>query len=160
MIGNKNIWLKKILNKSKSMFNRDFFVFAFFLLLAFIFWYLNALRKDIETDLNYPVRFVNPPAGTVVLNQLPSRLTLNLKGPGYSIIMLKISGNRAPVIIDFSKITLERLPGYRVNDKYVLTNRLIPEFSRQLKSEFQIVSVVPDTLKVIFGSKPLTPGSE
>ncbi len=158
MTENRNIWLRKISTKSKSVFNRDFFVFAFFLLLAFIFWYLNALRKNIEADLNYPVRFVNPPAGMVILNELPSRLTLNLKGPGYSIIMLKISGNRAPVIIDFSNVTLERLPGYQINDKYVLTNRLIPEFSRQLKADFQIVSVRPDTLKVILGSKPATPG--
>ena len=158
MSENKKIWLRKISNRSKSIFNRDFFVFAFFLLLAFIFWYLNALRKDIETDLNYPVRFVNPPVGTVVLNELPSKLTLNLKGPGYSIIMLRISGSRAPVIIDFSKVTLERLPGYQSNDKYVLTNRLIPEFSRQLKADFQIVSVKPDTLKVVFGSKQATPG--
>ena len=151
----KNIWLKKLSAKRKSIFNRDLFVFGFFFLLAFIFWYLNGLRKDIEADLNYPVRFVNPPGGMVVLNKLPSRLTLNLKGPGYSILMLKISGNRAPVVVDFSKVTLERLPGYMVNDKYVLTNRLVPEFTRQLKSEFQIVSIEPDTLNVLFGPKPV-----
>ena len=158
MTESKKIWLRKISNRSKSLFNRDLFVFAFFLFLAFIFWYLNALRKDIEADLNYPVRFVNPPSDMVVLNDLPSQLTLSLKGPGYSIIMLKISGNRAPVIIDLSNVTLERLPGYHINDKFVLTNRLISEFSRQLKSEFQIVSVKPDTLKFIFGSKPVSPG--
>ena len=148
-----DIWIKKLSAKSKSIFNRDLFVFGFFLLLAFIFWYLNGLRKDIETDLNYPVRFVNPPDGMSVLSDLPSKLTLNLKGPGYSILLLKISGNRAPMVVDFSKITLERLPGYKINDKYVLTNRLVPEFSRQLKSDFQIVSIKPDTLKVVFGSK-------
>lgn len=153
MEAKKNIWLKRISLKRKSIFNRDLFVFAFFLFLAFIFWYLNALRKDIDAELRYPVRYVNPPKDMVVSKELPSRLTLSLKGPGYSIMMLKFSGNRAPVIIDFSKVVLEKMPGYSANDNYLVSSRLIPDFSRQLKSEFQIVSIKPDTLEVIFERK-------
>ena len=159
MEGKKAIWLKKISLKSSSVFNRDLFVFAFFLLLAFIFWYLNALRKDIDTELRYPVRYVNPPKDMVLAKEMPSRLTFNLKGPGYSIMMLKISGNRAPVIIDFSKVSLERMPGYGPNDKYLVSSKLIPDFSKQLKSEFQIVSVKPDTLEISFEKKNPDPKS-
>lgn len=149
----KAIWFRRISLKSSSIFNRDLFVFAFFLFLSFIFWYLNALRKDIDTELRYPVRYINPPKDMVVSKDMPSRITLNLKGPGYSIMMLKISGNRAPVIIDFSKILLERMPGYSENEKYIVSSRLIPDFSKQLKSEFQIVSIKPDTLEVSFEKK-------
>ena len=153
MEAKKNIWLKRISLTRKSIFNRDLFVFAFFLFLAFIFWYLNALRKDIDAELKYPVRYVNPPRDMVISKEMPSRLTLSLKGPGYSIIMLKFSGNRAPVVIDFSKVVLERIQGFNSSEHYIVSSRLIPDFSRQLKSEFEIVSIKPDTLEVVFERK-------
>jgi hypothetical protein len=77
---------------------------------------------------------------------MPEKLTLNLTGPGYSIIKLKISGDRAPLIIDFSKVTWKRVPDSKAPEYYIVSNGLIANFSRQLRSEFKIVAVKPDTL--------------
>jgi hypothetical protein len=160
--GKRSIWPVKISGKGVRSFNKDLLVFAFFLFLSFIFWYLNSLRKDIEVDLRYPVKYINTPRDRTVIGEMPEKLTLNLIGPGYSIVKLKISGNRAPLVIDFSKVTWKRVPENRNPDYFIVSNGLIANFSRQLRSEFQIVSVKPDTLffslqkKVssIQGSKP------
>ena len=146
MEGKKSIWLAKISGKGVRSFNKDLLVFAFFLLLSFIFWYLNSLRKEIEVDLRYPVRYTNTPRDRTLTGDITEKLTLNLRGPGYSIIKLKLSGNRAPLVIDFSKVTWKRVPESKNSDYYIVSNGLITNFSRQLRSEFQIVSVKPDTL--------------
>jgi hypothetical protein len=158
----RSIWPVKISGKGVRSFNKDLLVFAFFFLLSFIFWYLNSLRKDIEVDLRYPVKYTNIPRDRTVSGEIPEKLTLILNGPGYSIIKLKISGNRAPLVIDFSKVTWKRVPESKNTDYFIVSNGLIANFSRQLRSEFQIIAVKPDTLfftlqkKVssIQGSKP------
>jgi YbbR domain-containing protein len=77
---------------------------------------------------------------------LPSRLDLYLKGPGYSILKLKLSGNRAPVILDVSAINYRRVPGSRTLSYYVITSGLIPKLKNQLRAECEITSIKPDTL--------------
>jgi hypothetical protein len=144
--GKRSIWPFRISGKGVRSFNTDLLVFAFFLLLSFIFWYLNSLRKEIEVDLRYPVKYINVPRDRNVSSEMPEKLTLNLKGPGYSIIKLKISGNRAPLVIDFSKVTWKRVPESKTPDYFIVSNGLVAIFSRQLRSDFQIVSVKPDTL--------------
>jgi hypothetical protein len=144
--GKKSIWPVKISGKGVRSFNRDLLVFAFFLLLSFIFWYLNSLRKEIEVDIKYPVKYTNTPRERTLSGDMPEKLTLNLKGPGYSIIKLKISGNRAPLVIDFSEVSWKRVPESKNPDYFIVSSVLVANFSRQLRSEFQIVAVKPDTL--------------
>lgn len=155
------IWIKNFRKNGDTSLKRDIIVFIFFLFLSFGFWYLNSLRKDFELDLKYPVKYINPPKGREVAGDLPSKLTLNLKGSGYSIFKLKISGKRSPLIIDFSKITYKRVPGSRPAEYYVVSNGLITNFNRQLRSEFQILSVKPDTVFMKFPGKTgaVSPGS-
>jgi hypothetical protein len=164
--GKKSIWPSKISGRGVRMFNKEFLVFAFFLFLSFIFWYLNALRKEIEVDLKYPVKYINAPRDRNVGSEAPAMLSLNLRGPGYSIVMLKISGNRAPLVIDFSKVTWKKVPESKNPEYFIVSNQLIANFSKQLNSEFQIVWVKPDTLfftlqkKVAAGQGSKTGGGE
>lgn len=146
MEGKRSIWPFGISGKGVRSFNKELLVFAFFLLLSFIFWYLNSLRKEIEVDMRYPVRYINTPRDRSISTEMPEKLTLNLTGPGYSIIKLKLSGNRAPLVIDYSKVTWKRVPESKTSDYFIVTNGLIANFSRQLRSEFTIVTIKPDTL--------------
>jgi YbbR domain-containing protein len=146
----KGIWPKKLLENEVSPVNRDIFVFAFFLILSFIFWYLNSLGKEIEGDLKYPVRYINPPKDRVIADNPPSKLSFYLKGPGYSILKLKISGNLAPVVIDFSKVTYKRIQGNNSMNCYIVSSGLIQTFTKQLGADFEIISIKPDTIFFTF----------
>ncbi len=132
--------------KGVRFINRNVFVFAFFLLLSFIFWYLNSLGKDLETDIRYPVSYINTPGNKALAGNLPERLNLYIKGPGYSILRMKMSGNRAPLKIDFSKISYRGWLNNRSGEYYIVATGLVPGFNSQLKSACKITSVKPDTL--------------
>lgn len=146
MDGKEEIQPESQKGKGVSFLNRNLLVFAFFLFLSFIFWYLNSLGKDLETDINYPVKYTNIPKNKVLSEDIPSRVNLSLNGPGYSILRLKISGKYNPVIIDFSDVLYKQLRGRDSYEYYIVTSGLIPLFNAQLKSECKITSVMPDTL--------------
>jgi YbbR domain-containing protein len=140
------IWFKKLTEKGGISINREAVVFYFFLLIGFIFWYLNSLEKTSDYDMKYPVRYINLPEGRVLAEELPAAIDLYLKGPGYSILKLKLAGNRSPVILDVSTINYRRVPGSRTLSYYIITTGLIPKLRNQLRTECEITSIKPDTL--------------
>ncbi len=142
--------MEKIPKKGVTSVKENIFVFAFFLFLSFIFWYLNSLGKDLEADIRYPVQYINTQKNQIMTEDLPSRLNLNIQGPGYSILKLKMSGNNAPVVIDFSQISIKRLQNSNPNDYYLVTSGLIQNLNSQLKSACKVSSVKPDTLFLTF----------
>ncbi|HEX2970169.1 MAG TPA: hypothetical protein VHO46_13815 [Bacteroidales bacterium] len=126
--------------------NRDVFVFAFFVLISFIFWYLNSLDKEVEATIRLPVRYTNIPRGRIVSAEDPERLNLYVKGTGSAVLRRKMSGRKNPVTIDISKVNYKRVPGSKEPDYYIITSSLSRSFRVQLRSEFEITSVKPDTL--------------
>lgn len=126
--------------------NRDVMVFAFFLFLSFIFWYFNSLGKETEAGILYPVTFINLPKERVVSNEPPVNLNLFLKGPGYSILKIKLSGNRVPVAIDISKVNYKKVPGSIDPNYYIVTSGLVKSLTIQIRSGCEITSIKPDTL--------------
>jgi len=147
----KTVDLKSIIRLvKKKLFNRDVAVFSFFLLLSFIFWFLNALSKNITGRVNYPVRYINFPEELALVNELPDKLSLELEGPGYSILKSRISGNKTPLVIDVENSGLAVRKNTAELDFYIYTFNLRESFKRQIRSDFQINSVSPDSLNFIF----------
>lgn len=137
----------RLAKKNVSSYKSNFIVFSFFLFLSFIFWYLNSLGKDIDADIKYPVRYTNIPGNSTLATEMPERLNLFLKGPGYSILKLKLSGKGSPVIVDFSKVGYKRVKSSsKAPDYYIVTSGLIDVFNSQLRSGCRITAVKPDTL--------------
>jgi hypothetical protein len=141
--------------KKIGAINRDVVVFAFFLFLSFSLWYLNALGKDAEADIRLPVRFINLPKGRILAENSPDRISLSVKGPGYSILKLKYPGKKTPVTIDLSKVTYKRVPESREPDYYILTSGLVKSFTIQLRSGCDVISIKPDTLFISFGKEEI-----
>jgi hypothetical protein len=144
--GPKSIESKRLTKREVRGIRRNLFVFAFFLFISFIFWYLNSLGKDLEAEIRYPVRYISIPKGMVLSQELPEKLYLNLMGPGYSIFKLKYSGNRTPAIIDISKVGYRRVKSSSGSGYFLVTSGLVKNLSSQLKTECKILSIKPDTL--------------
>jgi hypothetical protein len=134
------------MKKEVSVINRDITVFAFFLFLSFIFWYLNSLGKEIEADIKYPVEYTHLPKERVISEESQSKLNLFLKGPGFSILKLRISGKKTPVRIDISKVNYNKVPGSKALNYFILTSGLAKSLTVQLRSGCEITSIKPDTL--------------
>ena len=132
--------------KGVRKINRDVAVFAFFLFLSFILWYLNSLGKEIEAGINFQVKYTNIPKEKVINDAVPVDLNLFLKGPGYSILKLKFYGKKAPLIIDISKVSYKRSPGGKSLNYYIITSGLTKSLNVQMRSGCEITSIKPDTL--------------
>jgi hypothetical protein len=137
---------KRFTKKEISRIRKNILVFAFFLLLSFIFWYLNSLGKQLEASINYPVRYISLPRGMEFIEKMPDKLNLTLAGPGYSIFKLKYSGNRIPVIIDLSRVGYRKTRSGNNHSYYLVTAGLAKSFTSQLRSECRITAIKPDTL--------------
>ena len=146
MRGEDGIRSDNLVKKGTRAIKRDIAVFAFFLFLSFIFWYLNSLGKEIEAGINYKVKYTNTPRDRVILQDQPSQLKLFLKGPGYSILKLKISGGKAPVVIDISKVNYKRVQGDKGLNYFIVTSGLAKSLNVQMRSGCEITSIKPDTL--------------
>lgn len=132
--------------KGLTRINRNFLIFLFFLLLSFIFWYLNSLSKELDSTISYPVSYTNIPAGKTLTGNLPDRIDLVLKGYGYSMLKLKITAKGHPVTIDLSEVSFYQIQSNLSGDYYIITAPLINSFNTQIMSECKIMSVKPDTL--------------
>lgn len=146
MKGKNGIKPENLTKKDVSVINRDVVVFAFFLFISFVAWYLISLGKDIEADIRYPVKYSSIPKERVIVEEAPPYLNLFLRGPGYSILKLKVSGKKAPVNIDISKVNYKRVPGSKDLNYYIVTSGLTKSLTVQLRSGCEITLIKPDTL--------------
>jgi hypothetical protein len=144
--GRDEIEGRKLTKQEVKAINRDVVVFAFFLLLSFGLWYINSLGKEMEADIKYPVKYINIPKERRIGEETPARLYLSLKGPGYTVLKLKVSGNKPPVLIDLSKVSYKRTPESKNPDYFIVTSGLAKSLTVQIRSGCEIIAIKPDTL--------------
>jgi len=143
---NEGLRTEKLTKKGVGSLKANIALFAVFLFLSFVFWYLNSLGKAIQSDIKYPVRFVNIPKNRELAENNPARLNLFLQGTGFSMLKLKISGNREPAFIDLSKVPYKSVRNNKTTDYYLVTSGLVQNLNAQLRPECRITSIKPDTL--------------
>jgi hypothetical protein len=138
--------MENLTKKGVKAINRDVVVFTFFIFLSFLFWYLNSLGKEIEAGFWFSVKYVNLPKERLIIEEPTARLNIYVRGPGYSILKLRVSGTRTPVSIDISKVSYNKVHGSKSFNYYIITSGLAKSLSVQLRSECEITSIKPDTL--------------
>jgi hypothetical protein len=144
--GSDGIPGRKPAGKKGRAINRDVVVFIFFLFLSFGLWYINSLGKETEGDVKYPLKYINIPRDRVLSDVSPDKVNFSLKGPGYSVLKLKISGTRPPVLIDLSKVSYKRVPESKNSDYFIVTSGLAKSLTVQIRSGCEIITIKPDTL--------------
>ena len=82
-----------------------------------------------------------------------------MKGSGTSILKLKLSGNKARVTIDMSKVSYKRVSGSKNFDYYIVTAGLTKSLGVQMRTGCEITSIKPDTLFFTLEKTPLSSGS-
>jgi len=144
--GSDGIPGRKTAKRKGRAINRDVAVFTFFLFLSFGLWYINSLGKETEGDVKYPVKYINIPKDRILSEVFPDKLSFSLKGPGYTVLKLKMSGTRPPVLIDLSKVSYKRLPESKNSDFFIVTSGLAKSLTVQIRSGCEIIAIKPDTL--------------
>jgi hypothetical protein len=83
--------------------SKEFFVFLFFLLIAFIFWVVRVLDDDYAIDLPVKVCLVNVPNDVIITRDLPPTFTIRVRDKGTVLLGYKMGDGLPPVSIDFNK---------------------------------------------------------
>lgn len=138
--------ISQFTDEEKIAFRKRALMFSFFLMLSVIFWFMNALSKNYTTDIKYPVRYRNFPGDKTLIGELPNYFTLRVNAHGYTLLRYKLSSRYIPIVFSVNSFKLSRM-SEKDSSFYFLETRYIKEYvAKQLSSEFEIVSLKPDTI--------------
>lgn len=135
--------------KKPKISKKKIVIFSVFIVIATIFWFLNALNKEYTTKIEYPAEFYNLPENISSAVSLPEKLIVTIKGLGFDILWkLSIS---SPIKIDVSKNA--------VKDKSDKSKLIInsDKFSDELFpniADIEIINIKPKT--IIFSTNKLS----
>ena len=145
--------IRKFLSKRNIKADRRLIIFLFFVVLSTIFWFLNQLEEEYETEISLPVRYSNFPKDKILVNDLPDYFNLRVKAHGFKLIEYKISNKFLPYPINVNSLTLRMHSESSYVKLFSLTRFLKDDIERKLSSELKIISISPDTLYFDFAER-------
>ena len=105
---------------------------------AAIFWIFNALNHDYETTVGYPVNWQFNTEKYIVVDELPSKVNINVKGLGWNLLRASFGFKVKPITIVLNNpAASKKIAGVS------LTNRIADELE-----ELRLNYVLDDTLKL------------
>ncbi len=142
----------QVFTKRDVNLNTRFAIFAFFVVVASILWYLNKLTYEYTTNITFPLKIVNMPSGKVLVGEPPKDIQLQVKAYGYTLLRYKMGASLLPVVVDLDQTPMLSLNGSSTKS-YVLTNTLRNSIANQLKGELQLGVIATDTLHFEFTTR-------
>lgn len=127
-------WIASLFSSSKK---ESWRVVLLCLLAGTTFWVLNALNKNYNTKIDYPINFlVDNMDSLVVVEELPEKIEIDVSGGGWNLLRKTYWFNVNPVNIPLNNPT---------QVKYILGSSLVPLITEQV-NEVSLNYVVTDTL--------------
>ncbi|WP_109831703.1 YbbR-like domain-containing protein [Reichenbachiella versicolor] len=103
---------------------------------AATFWFFNAMNKDYETSLNYPLDYDFVRDSVVIITPLPEYIKIDVASGGWNLIRRTLRINAAPILIPLENPSAI---------KFLTRSSLTPIVKEQL-SGLDVTFVVTDTL--------------
>ena len=105
---------------------------------AAIFWFFNALNKDYDTTIGYPVNWQFDSESYIVIDELPERIRINVNGLGWNLLRASLGFKVKPVTIILNNpAASKKIAGVS------LTNRVDDELE-----DLQLNYILDDTLAI------------
>ena len=143
--------IKGVFDKEKIKANKKMVTYIFFVGLATIFWFLNALSKEYTTTVNYPVSYSDFPAKKILSNELPPRLRLTVRAYGFDLLRYKLSFFQS-LNFPVNEYTNNKMEKVGENNFLFPTNRMTSQVATQLSSAISVTHISPDTINFQFSS--------
>ena len=116
--------------------NENLKVVVLAILVATTFWFFNALSKNYDKIINYPLAFEFSRDSLVIVDPLPTEIKIDVSSGGWNLLKNTFWFNATPVLITLDNPT---------DVKFMTKNSLMPIISNQLK-ELEINFLLTDTL--------------
>ena len=126
--------------------NRNFLIFLVFLVVAIVFWFMQALKETTTTQFTYMVEFVNVPKEVIFTSTVPKSVTISVTGRGWNIVQYVTQHERKELKIDFREVEKSR-------SKITLDNNLWRRLLiRELKGTLKFVTATPTSQDVYYSN--------
>lgn len=145
-----NTTRKRIIIKIKDFLlgkkNREFLIFLFFFALSAVFWLLQTLNENFETEIAVPLKLQNVSNNLTITSDLPEELRVTVQDKG-SVLMKYLYGQSlTPVVVDYQKYESGGLAGrVEVSDQEVKK-----AIVAQLFTSTKVLAIKPDTLEFYY----------
>ncbi len=130
------------MNTKKLKISRKSIVtFSVFIIIAIIFWFLNAMDLEYTTKINYKVEFIDFPEDARPASEMPEELKVTVKAYGYNLIGKTKS--KHPI-----KISVKQYAQKDKNDKskLILSTNLLSDHFFADEEDISIISITPETV--------------
>ena len=118
------------------------------LVLALLFWFLKTFTKDYETVLELPVQYTGLAADQVVLNDLPSVVSVKVNAWGFSLL-----GHYLGARVDTVAIPCEQLRDRKLGAAYLSTKPLLGEVATQFSGGIRVERMLTDSIYFRFDKR-------
>jgi hypothetical protein len=137
--------------KTKIKGRRKISAFLVCLVVATLFWFLNALSKNYTAAISFPVQYSNLPDNKVLINDLPQKLHLEVSARGFLILAYRINFLHDTVHIDAGNVSFRNFGDYA--EAKLKTSEKVHFITRQLSEDIKIQRVIPEIIYLTFGNK-------
>jgi len=138
---------KKSEKKNKAMIS-----YLVCVIIATVLWSLNALNKEYDTSIMYPIKYINYPIGRFPNSQLPKEFLLNVHASGFSILSQNINSRMSPMVLDLNKYANSK--NNTSNKEIVIceisTSSIREKLGHLLSSDIKLQEIYPAFLNINF----------
>jgi len=143
--------IKNLLKLDKLLQDKRVVVFLVCLVISASLWFLNALSKEYETTLTYPVHYTNVPERRFLANNPSEKIDLKVRAHGFVLLRNTLNLSFAPIILDITTlINNAEVTGpmsYTIRTSYLL-NRI----SSPISNEITILEAHPGSIVLVLDS--------
>lgn len=137
-------WLR---HRLTSFFNRELFVFLFFLAVSFSFWLLQKLNESFEVEVSVPLKLEDVPENACITTELPGKVYVTLRDRGTSLVRFI----RKKTLNDTVKLAFAQYDKGLISDRVqVQKNELMHTIQGRLGNTTQLLALRPDTIEFYY----------
>lgn len=145
----KNIANISILYRLEKIFNnKKIIIFLICLVIATVFWLLNALNKDISTTLTFAVNYTNAPGDQYLSNVPRETLELKIEGRGFSLLKYKLALTNTTLDLNLTELTENLIENNGFF--YITSGNLMRSLQSQVGDDFKINEIKPEYIAISF----------
>lgn len=140
---------------SPKRLDKRLYVFLICLLFSCLFWLLTVFSKEYTADISFNACFLNLPANKILVEELPSKISVRIKATGFALLGVQYSAKRDTLFIDASNVK-KQFSSNNNNDNeiyYILLNNQLSSMAEQLGGSVKVEKIIPDTVTFVFDQK-------
>lgn len=127
-----------------GIFNKEFLIFLFFLVLSSVYWLMSVLNDTMEREVTFTVQLTDIPKNVIVLGDTKSEVNVTLRDKGYTLVTYVFGKRIHPVRVAFSTYARNR------DCCYITSSEIQKLISQQLYGSTRVTSVKPERIEFHF----------